>query len=567
MSADPFNRDARFRDFRNFLFHCWTSLGYPPPTEMQYDFAEYLQNGPERCFLGAYRGFGKSWITVAFAIWSLYWNPDANVVMVSASQTHAASLSTFAFQLIRDVPGLSFLSCEGRDRHSKIQFDVGPARPNKQASVVALGITGQLAGNRADLVIPDDVEIPNNSLTQGQREILAERIKEFDAVVKPGGRIAYLGTPQSEASIYNLLASRGYAIRLWPVEYPDESLAAVQGEQLSPLIREKLAQGAKPGDPTDRFDALTIAKKKASYGTTGFALQFKLNTSLADVDRYPLKLRDLVIMDVPNDVGPEKVIWTNAPQNQLNLAAVGLNGDRFFGPILPEKVQWSPWQGTVMFIDPAGTGSDETGYAIVKHLNGILYCVECTGLAGGYSDPTLIALAGAAKRHGVNRIVVESNFGDGMYERLLQPHVAKVHPCSIEGIKVSKQKELRILDVLEPVINQHRLVMSPSIFERDAYRSGSLSVEQGPRYMLAYQITRITREKGSLAHDDRLDALAGAVACWTDAMAKDVDRSAQSARDALFQRDLETFVRAATDQEIKRPRTWITTNSAISHRR
>ena len=53
-------------DFRNFLFLCWKQLGLPDPTPVQYDIAEYIQHGPKRRVIQAFRGVGKSWITSAY---------------------------------------------------------------------------------------------------------------------------------------------------------------------------------------------------------------------------------------------------------------------------------------------------------------------------------------------------------------------------------------------------------------------------------------------------------------------------------------------------------------------
>ena len=574
--ADPFGRDERFRDFRVFLCHVWRCVIGRDPSPLQYEYATYLQHGGSKLFLAAYRGFGKSFLAVAYAVWILYWNPNKKIVLVSASQGFSKDLSTFAFQIIRTVPGLAFLDCEGRERHSKISFDVGPAVPDKQPSVVALGITGQLTGNRGDVIIADDVEVPNNSDTQMAREKLGLAIMEFASIIKPRGQIVYLGTPQNETSIYTLLPGpppngRGYKMVLWPVVYPDEALAQVQKDHLSPAILAALAAGATPGDPTDptRFDELTIAEKRGEYGRTGFALQFQLNTALANVDRYPLKLRDLVVTDCSGPLGPESLQWTGAPQQELrHIEAKGLGGDRFFGPLLSDKVRHSPWQGVVMFVDPSGTGKDETAYAIVKHLNGNLFVAEATGLHGGYTDPVMVALAEAAKRHGVNRIVVESNFGNGMFARLLQPHLARIYPCGVEDEGATGQKELRILDTLEPVVQQHRLCVDPTVFERDNHRAGTLPELEARLYTLAYQFTRITRDRGCLKHDDRVDALAGAVALWVDTMAKNVDQEKVRADRRQEEKDLRDFLDGTFDRKPDRGhRNALRHNRAIGMRR
>ena len=57
-------------DFRVFLSLVWRELNLPKPTRAQLAIAEYLQHGPKRLQISAFRGVGKSWITAAFVLWS-----------------------------------------------------------------------------------------------------------------------------------------------------------------------------------------------------------------------------------------------------------------------------------------------------------------------------------------------------------------------------------------------------------------------------------------------------------------------------------------------------------------
>lgn len=100
------------------------------------------------------------------------------------------------------------------------------------------------------------------------------------------------------------------------------------------------------------------------------------------------------------------------------------------------------------------------------------------------------------------------------------------------------QKEKRIIDVLEPVMNQHRLVIDKALVKKD-YDSAP-----DPKYSLFYQLTRITKDKGALIHDDRLDALAGAVAYWVEQMGRDTEKAAQSHRERLLDAELQKFARS-----------------------
>jgi hypothetical protein len=417
--------------------------------------------------------------------------------------------------------------------------------------VKSVGITGQLSGSRADIIVADDVEVPNNSMTQTMRDKLSEAVKEFDAVLKPDGSIVYLGTPQTEMSLYETLPERGYEVRIWPSRYPDEKQVIRYSNKLAPFIQDKLDRGSIVGDPTDplRFDAEDLLERELSYGRSGFALQFQLDTSLSDADKYPLKLSDLIIMGVDSEKAPEKPVWTRDPRNKLSdLPNVGLPGDFFYSPET-KLGDWIPYNGSVLSIDPSGRGKDETGYAVVKMLNGYLYVTECGGLRGGYKNENLEALSVIAKRNDVNLILIESNFGDGMFMELLKPVLRKIHNVTIEEIRSNVQKEKRIIDTLEPVMNQHRLVIDPKVIEKDYKTVQDYPVETQSRYMLFHQMTRITKDRGALIHDDRLDALQMAVQYWVDFMAADAEMEIRTRKEELLDIELENFMNGVLNKK------------------
>lgn len=528
-------------DFRNFLFLCWKHLRLPPPTPVQYDIASYLQNGPKRLVIEAFRGVGKSWITSVFVLWLLYRNPQLKILVVSASRDRADSFSTFTKRLIYEIPELNHLKPRGKDRDSNIMFDVAPARASHAPSVKSVGIFGQLTGSRADVIIADDVEVPKNSYTQTMRYRLSEAVKEFDAVLSTNEehqRIIYLGTPQTEESLYNILPGRGYAVRIWPARYPKGELLGYYGDKLAPWILEHLSEGKKKvGDPVDaeRFDEVDLAEREASYGRSGFALQFMLDTSLSDAEKYPLKLGDLIVTNINDELAPVRIQYGSGPEQLLEgLPIVGFAGDRWYGPLFADK-EWREYQHTMMTIDPSGRGKDETGYAIMRMLHGNLWLKDVGGSTGGYTDDVLNGLALIAKKHKVKMILIEDNFGDGMFIELFKPILKKHHKCTVEGIRHNTQKELRIIDTLEPVMNQHRLIVDRDLIEKDAKT-------ENPHYQLFYQMTRITKERGALAHDDRLEPVAMAAQYFLEWMARDQETASKAYHDTKMDEELKKFV-------------------------
>lgn len=540
-------------DFRVFIYIVWKMIGLPDPTPIQYDIANTLQNLPnDRFIVEGFRGVAKSFITCAYAVWTLWRDPQKKVEIVSASKDRADANAIFIKRIIYTLPFLAHLKARPDQRDQQNLFDVGPAVPDISPSIKSVGISGQLTGSRADLLIADDVEVANNSGTQTQRDKLNEAVKEFDAIIKPKGQIVYLGTPQNEMSLYNELQQRGYRCRIWTVLYP-ESLSEREfyGDRLAKIIADKYDNNPElyAGKPTDprRFDEEEIYKRRLSYGKAGFALQFMLNTNLSDQEKYPLKVQDLIIANLSLDEANLKWYWSNDRQLRINdLPCVALKGDYFYEP-QGRSNEVFEYTGTVMAVDPSGRGKDETSYAVVKYLNGYLFVLEVGGAREGYSDSTLRQLANKAKIYGVNEIVVEGNFGDGMFSQLFKPVLNDIHPCSVTEVKNYAQKEARIIDTLEPVMMRHKLIIHKQVIIDD-YQV----YENAPAYSLIYQMTRLSRDRGALAHDDRLDALCMAVAYWLAVMDRDEEIGMQEQIEAKLEQWLDPdkgiFYRDETNQ-------------------
>jgi hypothetical protein len=426
-----------------------------------------------------------------------------------------------------------------------------------------VGITGQLTGSRADLIIADDIEVPNNSQTQQMREKLTTLVTEFDAVLKPldTSKIIYLGTPQTEESLYDALQDKGYITRIWPSRYPRPDQVNRYGDRIAPtLMNELIANDKLEWQPTDpnRFDEEDLLERELSYGRSGYALQFQLDTSLSDADRHPLKLKDLIVMSVDISKAPEKPIHGTLSHLEVkDVPNLGMRGDRFYEPFKLTG-DWVDYSGSVMAIDPSGRGSDETSYCVLKMLNGFLYCPDAGGVEGGYSGQTLESLVDIAKRNKVNYVLVESNFGDGMFSELIKPYFTKAYPVTLEEVRHSKQKELRIIDTLEPVMNQHRLVFDKDVIQKDYDSIQKYPNDIAQRYSLFYQMTRITKDRGALAHDDRLDALAMATAYWVEQMATDADELMVERHNELLDIELDKFIGNLNTSDMR-----VTSNSWI----
>lgn len=548
VGAEQVSDRLEFNDFRNFVYLLWKELGLPNPTRVQYEIAHFLQHGPRRRMVLAFRGVAKTWLTGAYVLWKLYRNPLLQVLVVSASADHAAAVTSFILKCIIEVKWLRHLQPDEKKGHktSTRNFDVNGCKVSVQPSVRARGITGQLPGNRADLIVADDIEIPKNSDTVAKREQILKGTAEFSSILKPGGEILFLGTYQSEESVYKDLPAKGYRLFVVPARYPDEEQLKSYGETLADFIVEEIAKGARPGEPTDpeRFDDEDLTERELEIGRSNFALQFMLVPTLISDLLFPLRLKDLVTLSLSPTHGPRVVIWGGgAENNRTDLPNVGFRSDNFKRPTMFSKDQWDPWDGKHMFIDPAGKGQDEISYAVTGKLGGKIGLLDCNGFLGGYEEKNLERIAiVAVVEYEVDVITVEENFGGGMFAKLLKPVIDRVAKEAnksaprIEEIRSSTQKEKRVIDTLEPVMNQHRLIVHDALVEKDYESVHDRSPEKQHTYRLFFQMTRITRERGCLKHDDRIEAVASSVGYWQDKISEDVD---EARRDREFEEAVE----------------------------
>lgn len=473
-------------------------------------------NKHKRFILQAFRGIGKSFITCAYVVWVLWKNPQLKILIVSASKERADANSIFIKNIIDLLPFLHDMKPKAGQRDSVISFDVGGAVPDHSPSVKSVGITGQLTGSRADIIIADDVEIPNNSATSTARERLEQLVTEFAALLKPldTSRTIYLGTPQTEMTLYKTLEdSKGYSTIIYPAQYPRNNAEDIMyGDRLAPLLRAEYEadKEALRGTPTDpiRFDSDDLRERELEYGKAGYTLQFMLNPNLSDAEKYPLKIRDAIVCSLDMDKAPLSYQWLPNRQNQNDdLPNVSLKGDTIHS-YHSCSANVSEYTNKILVIDPSGRGKDETGYAVLYYLNGYIYLMEVGGFRGGYEDSTLEKLAKKAKYWKVNTVVHESNFGDGMFGKIFTPILLKHHQCAIEEIRAKGMKEQRICDNLEPIFGAHKIVIRAEAVREDYQTARDTDGKHDVRYSAFYQMSRMSRERGAVAHDDRLDAFA-----------------------------------------------------------
>jgi hypothetical protein len=522
--------------FPLFLSLVWKSLDLPRPTRAQLAFAGYLKNGPKRLQISAFRGLGKSWIAAAFVLWTLWKDIDKKILVVSASKQRADDFTIFTQKCIQEFEWLSHMRPQNDDqRWSRVSFDVAGCRPAQSPSVKSVGITGQITGSRADLIVFDDVEVPANSATDMMREKLLQLVTEGESVLTPkkDSRIVFLGTPQTTFTIYRTLRERNYRPMVWPARYP-KSLVGYE-EVLAPQLLSDIEEKGLDTiawQPTDtRFSEINLLEREHSMSRSNFMLQFMLDTSLSDSLKFPLKLSDFSVMPLDPGKGPSDVIWGADKETLLDMPAVALPGDRWHRP--KSTIDYVPYNQTIIAVDPSGRGKDETVAVVLSQINGFIFVRDMLATQDGYSDTTLRGILTLARKYGASVCLIESNFGDGAIMELMKKHAQEMKVGMLfEEVRATTRKEDRIIDTLEPVLNQHRLIIDQKLIDWDYRSNPEMAPEERLPRMLMYQLTRMCREKGAVKHDDRVDALALGVKYFQDILAisakeQEISRSRQ----------------------------------------
>ena len=568
---------------KNFLFKTWRTLGLPDPTPLQYDFIEYLNEGlawrqvneeaagggeGARKILMAFRGAAKTYVCTTNAVFRLRENPLEEALVVSATDGFASAISTMAFQMVTQFDWLAGdMAPSSIQRQSALAFDVRGARTaSKDASFTARGIFGQITGLRATLIIGDDLETPNTSETETKRTNLRHRMSELGgAIIKPGGDILLLGTAQTEQTVYKDYADgKGYQLAIYPIRYPRPSMdpkkdeARHYGNRLAPLLQAKLRENpllAGTATEPSRFDERDIMRRQTEWGTTEFQRQFLMWMN-AGADRlYPLKLKDLIALDIapplpgkPSVSIPATLTWSTMREHRVrDMPTDSLPGDGSVHYPLGQDV-WLPAEETICAVDPSGEGEDETAWAIVAGLGGRVYLLKQGFSLEGHTEGTLKKIAADCAEWGVQLVRSESNFGQGMFSSLLRPHLNSAGcKADVEDVRASGQthKERRIVETLEPLITSHRLVVNTGVFRED-FPVDYPQVEEAKRrfYRLTYQLTRMTKVRGAVKHDDRVDSLASACGYFHERLQRALDKEHDHSKDRALELEAEKIIAA-----------------------
>ena len=492
-----------YDSFVCFVHYAFAWLGLPAPSRAQIELADFISDQKNKHrMLQCLRGLSKSLNAQLYTVWRLLNDPDEHILVMSATGDRAKNFTQFVQKLLHLLPVCNGMQPRhNKERTSAQSFDIAGATPSDSPSVYAVGIENQITGMRATLVIYDDIETSQNAGSAVMRDKIDHYASEAHNLLMTGrDETITLCTPHSMDSIYvDWINAKGFKPLIIPAQYPEDT--SVYGGNLAPYLMERLkADPSLVGANTDeRFTLDILANKQLKIGKSQYKLQYMLDVTASDELKHPLKLADLIVMDIDEDDAPIKITPSSMRENLVMMKHNGFNTDRLYSPAFVSDER-ADYNYRVMAIDPSGRGKDETGLAIGYTLGGRIFLKKVTGLNGGYDYDTLSTDANMCRDHKIDYLVIESNFGDGAFAKMLEPILAKLSPdTAIEEVRAVGKKEVRIIRTLEPLFNQRKIVIDKKVLDDDLKCDIVNS--------LTYQITRITEESGCLRHDDRIDAL------------------------------------------------------------
>ena len=425
-----------------------------------------------RLLLMAFRGSGKSTVIGLYAAWQLRCDPETRILVVAADLSLAKKMVRSVKRIIERHPMTGIMKPPKLDQWAGEQFTVARMLELRDPSMLARGVTTNVTGSRADLIICDDVEVPNTSSTAYRRAELRERLRELDYVLTPNGAMLFAGTPHNFYSIYAEEPRRELG--------ETEPFLAGYARMMRPLLDESGKSVWPERFPQDGIEALM----KRS-GPNRFASQMMLKPLSPAEGRFNSDL--LRIYD------GELEYHTANGRDQLSINGVQM---------VDASCWWDPSLAAAGQADRTGDASVVVGVYIDKHgaywVHRVLYISVDKSLSLGVPQQQCLAVAKFVDELFMPIIRMEKNGVGETLPALLQATFNEQGvSCGIDAKHSgpTRSKNDRIIEALDAplaagLINAHR-----SVFE------SGLIVEMKEWRPLS----------GNKVRDDGLDALAGAI--------------------------------------------------------
>lgn len=180
-------------------------LGFETPAhhkQIMRFLIEIFNDEPHHGLLMAFRHSGKSTVVGIFAACVLYHNPQTRILILSAESSLSSRMVAHIKNILENHPFCSDILPDVKKEWGTHKITIKRPIGIREPSVICQGISGNITGMRSDLIICDDVEVPNTCNTAQKRNNLRERLRELDFILSPHGTMIYIGTPHTRNTIY-----------------------------------------------------------------------------------------------------------------------------------------------------------------------------------------------------------------------------------------------------------------------------------------------------------------------------------------------------------------------------
>lgn len=449
-------------DFLEFAWVWNAAQGQGTPA-VHRRIARWLQarrdGGDRRLLLMAFRGCGKSTLVGLFCAWRLLREPDSRILVLAADHELAVKMVATVRRVLERHPLCRELLPDAPESWAMDRFTVRRRAVLRDPSMLAQGLSGNITGARADLIVCDDVEVAGNCDTPAKREELRSRLAETEFVLSPGGTILYVGTPHCADTLY-LPAGHADA---WLVGY----------RRLVVPLLDEAGGSAWP----ERFTAAEIAALRSRVGPLRFARQMLLQP----VAEAAARLDPALLVRYAEE--PEY----REAGGRAQLSLLGrrlLSGCGFWDPAYGR-----PGTGDASVL--AATYADGDGN---HYLHRLAYLAHDPDSAVDPATQQCRAVAALARELLLPAVRVETNGIGRFLPALLKREMARAGaPCAVVEHSSRQSKALRILGALEPALAARRLHAHEAVFRTPF-----------PAEMAAWR-----PDAPNGVRDDALDALAG----------------------------------------------------------
>lgn len=446
----------------------WNEVQRLSTPHLHFEIAGWLADkwatGERELLLMAFRNSGKSTLVGLFAAWLIACDPELRILVLAAEQQLAVKMVRNVRRILERHPLTAGLKPKAAEEWASDRFTVARAMTHRDPSMLAKGIVANVTGSRADVVICDDVEVPNTCDTPDKRQALRDRLDEIDFVLSPDGLRLFVGTPHTYHSIYAETARTELG----------EAKPYLAGfhRLILPIVDDAGESRWPERFPPSRIDAIAERAGPAKFRSQMMLEPSDISEARLDPDRMQ-----------PYDLELSYREGNGEPVLKLGdkrMASVSCFWDPSFG---------RPGRGDGCVIAAVFTDADGDYW-----LHGIEYLTHNPALADDMDEATQLCRQAVsfARRHYVPAVTIETNGVGKFLPGLFRREVGRAGlTCAVLEHNSSRAKAARILEAFDAVLAAGRLHIS------NRARAGKFVSEM-----------RDWRPDGNTP-DDGLDAVAG----------------------------------------------------------